>query len=139
MKVEFKELVEYDAKFLHVRAGVRYWDDAKVNGQEDVDGSLIPFKKGDDWCPIIEIDTGKIQGWPEGVEADIHYKVCDDGDYTLFTNAKNQIIDISGYVPNCMCPNDEGYGDYIIMQVNGDGLIDGWNPSFEDFQETDED
>lgn len=30
---------------LKVEAGVRYWEDATVNGIEDVDGALIPCKK----------------------------------------------------------------------------------------------
>lgn len=25
-----------------------------------------------------------------------------------------------------MCPADEGYGDYIIMNIDEDGIIQGW-------------
>jgi hypothetical protein len=36
---------------LHVKAGVRYWEDATVNGEEDTDGSFIPFRN-EDYQPI---------------------------------------------------------------------------------------
>ena len=62
---------------LRVSAGVRYWEDASVNGVEDTDGTLIPFRKGDLWCPIIDLETGQIYDWPAGANAYIHYKVCD--------------------------------------------------------------
>ena len=35
-----------------------------------------------------------------------------------------------------MCPADEGYGDYIDMNVRSDGSIEGWSCSdFEDWLE----
>ena len=67
-----------NAKFIEVEAGVRYWEDASINGVEDTDGK-VPFRKGDAWCPVIELQTGQVQNWPVGVEANIHYKVCDAG------------------------------------------------------------
>ena len=53
-------------KYLRARCGVRYWEDATVNGETDEDGSRIPCRKGDDWCPLIELESGQIEGWPEG-------------------------------------------------------------------------
>ena len=32
-----------------------------------------------------------------------------------------------GYVPKVMCPVDEGYGDYIIMDIDENGFIQDWN------------
>jgi hypothetical protein len=32
--------------YIEVEAEVRYWEDASVNGQEDTDGKLMPFRFG---------------------------------------------------------------------------------------------
>ncbi len=116
-----------NAKFILVSAGVRYWEDATVNGAEDKDGTLIPFRSGDNWLPIIDVDTGTIVGWPAGVTAEIHYKVCDAGTYTLADAEYKKIGAFGGYyVPEILCPKDNGYGDYIILAVDEWGRIDGW-------------
>ncbi len=119
---------------LHVKAGVRYWEDATINNVEDTeDGSLIPCKEGDLWCPIIDVDSGKILNWRIGTTARIHYKVCDNGCYTLMDNDLVIAMIEDDYVPKCMCPKENGYGDYIIMDINADGVISNWNADFADF------
>ena len=79
MKVVLKVQKEYEVKYLKVRAGVRYWEDTTVNGEVDEEGLLIPLRTGGSWTPLIDIDRGVIIDWPQGVVADINYKVCDDG------------------------------------------------------------
>lgn len=39
----------------------------------------------------------------------------------------NVIKSYDGYVPEVMCPKDNGYGDYIIMDIDENGFIQGWN------------
>lgn len=113
-----------NATHIEFSAGVRYWEDATVNGIEDEDGSLIPGRDGDVWRGKIDLATGKIVDWPTGVEADIHYKVCDDGVYWLLDAEGNRIAEREGYVPGAfMCHGDSGYGDYIIMRIGPDGQI----------------
>lgn len=113
-------------KATHIRtaAGVRYWEDAVVNGVEDTDGMLIPGRKGDDWCVSINLAEGRVENWPEGTEASIHYKVCDAGDYWLTDADGNDLAHRDGYVPGTfLCHGANGYGDYIIMDIGGDGKI----------------
>lgn len=120
-----------EAKFIEVRAGVRYWEDAYLNGQEDTDG-VIPFRQGDLWIPVIELSTGEVVDWPQGMEAKVHYKVCDAGEYWLLDENKNRIAKYTDYyVPNSiLCIGDNGYGDYIIFTIGTDGKIVNWkNPS----------
>lgn len=118
----------FEVAFLQVSAEVRYWEDAAINGAEDEAGTLIPFRNGDLWEPVIDLVAGRIVDWPEGVVADIHYKVCDQGEYWLLDADKKRIAKWSDdYVPNALlCPEVEGYGDYIIMAVDGSGAIRGW-------------
>ena len=114
--------------YLIISARVRYWEDATVNGVEDADGSLIPLRFGDEWEPEIHIDSGVIKGWPEGVEANIHYKVCDAGTYWLEDHEGVRRWKYQGdYVPDILSPSGEGYGDYIIMKVFSDGSIEKWD------------
>lgn len=120
MKTELATL----AKYIELRAGVRYWEDSRINGIEDVDGYVL-FRSGKYWCPVISIDDGAVMGWPEGIPADIHYKVCDDGEYWLLDHDRKRIAKWRGdYVPDeFLCHGDTGYGDYIIFKIGKDGKI----------------
>lgn len=116
-----------NARFIEVSAGVRYWEDATLNGQDDTEGK-VPLREGDRWCPVIDLESGEILNWPAGLEAHIHYKVCDDGDYWLLDESRIRIAKWRGYyVPeDFLCVGDEGFGDYIIFRVNADGKICDW-------------
>ena len=114
--------------YLEVEAEPRYWEDATVDGVSDEDGSRIPLRNGGLWKPVIELSTGRILDWPAGTKAQIHYKVCDAGEYWLQDSARRRIAKYgSSYVPSRpLCPEKAGYGDYIIMEVGPDGQISGW-------------
>lgn len=124
------------AQFVEVSAEVRYWEDADLNGTTDVEGK-IPLRRGDLWEPVIELATGRVLNWPDGTAADIHYKVCDAGEYWLLDESKSRIAKWRGYyVPNdFLCVGDNGYGDYIIFKIGEDGLIAGWRPPYVDEDE----
>ena len=117
-----------DAVYIEVKAGVRYWEDAKVNGVWDENGTLTPMRVEDDWCPVIRLADGAVQGWPTGITADVSYKVCDEGEYWLLDSDKNRIAKWrDDYVPgDFLCHGDNGFGDYIIMRIDGRGLVAGW-------------
>lgn len=113
------------AAFIEVEAGVRYWEDGTVNGVDDEDGSRIPCRVNDAWCPTIELATGRIVDWPDGITADVHYKVCDDGRYWLLDADGRRVAKYKDdYVPGSfLCHGDNGYGDYIILCIGADGHI----------------
>ena len=138
MKITIKVKKEFEVKYLKAKCGVRYWEDATVNGEEDKDGVLIPCRDGDYWCPIIDIETGLITNWLKGHEASIHYKVCDDGEYSLLDSDMGEIITIADYVPKMLCPKRGGYGDYVIMDVDRDGKIIDWKANLTEFEEFEE-
>jgi hypothetical protein len=115
--IEVVEKKQVPVKYLQARCGVRYWEDATVN-----------------WCPKIELETGKIVEWPQGTTAHIHYKVCDDGDYKLLDDAGNMVVHVDEYVPAIMSPGDScKCGDYVVMDVDADGLIQKWVVTFKGF------
>lgn len=123
-------------QYFKIDAGVRYWEDASVNGVADDKGELIPFRNGDRWQPIIDITTGVVINWPAGTVADIHYKVCDDGNYYICDSNMLPLMQIeSFYVPDMACPEPHGFGDYIIMHIDGTGKVQNFKYSEKGFHE----
>ena len=118
-----------NAIYIEVSAAVRYWEDATVNGQEDTDGKLIPLTQGSYWVPVIRLADGQIMNWPKGTTADVHYKVCDQGEYWLSIDGRRIAKWAGHYVPNdflCHGEDAQGFGDYIILEVGSDGIIAGY-------------
>ena len=147
MKVKIKIEKEFELKTLQVKAGVRYWVDSVINGVEYSDDSpeddvnskaATPCVNGELWMPEIEIETGKILNWKQGVTAEIHYKVCDQCGWEL-KDEKGEVVlsEEDGYVPDTLCPKDRGYGDYIIMDIDENGVIADWQFDINDFQKED--
>lgn len=138
MKVKVLREVEVDARTIQVSAHIRYWEDGVVNGEDDIDiegcedaKPKMPLAQKISgewfWMPEIEIETGRILNWPEGTTASIHYKVCDEFGCTVYDVDNEVVKDYEGYVESFMCPKQAGYGDYIIMDIDSDGFIDGWS------------
>lgn len=84
-----------------------------------------------DWCPVIDVNEGKVLDWTPGFILRTHFKVCDQGVYVYSNYDETQQIvscDCDDYyVPNWLCDFDEGYGDYMYIQINGDGTIENWD------------
>lgn len=139
MKAFVKVKKQVELKTLRVMAGVRYWEDSMINGVYDEEGTLTPCRKGENWCPDIDIDTGVVLNWELGKRAEIHFKVCDDGCYYLLDENDNVQLSIEGdYVPEMMCPKENGYGDYIIMDIDEIGKIKDWKKTLSGFVNDDE-
>lgn len=142
-------------RILKINAGVRYYEDGKVNGVYDISfeeqlAGLMPKipcakfltikqhniftgKEYDAkelrWCLEINAETGVILNWHKGIKASVHYKVCDDCMIEYFVD-DDLICNNDGYwyCPDFLAIDDEGYGDYIIMNIDEDGKIEHWNP-----------
>ena len=118
---------EIEVKYLKASVHVRYWEDSTLDDMQDADGQM-PGRKGEMWEPIISLEDGVIANWKIGHKASIHYKVCDEGEYYLLDENHKAVAKMpsGSYVPDIMCPKGDGYGDYVIMDVNSDGMIDKW-------------
>lgn len=122
---------------LNVYATPRYWGDTKVDEMYDTeDGNNIPCRNGDRWEPIIDIETGRITNWEQGKTANIHYKVADECGWAIFLDNGERLMWVDdGYVPDTLCPKKDGFGDYIIMDVDENGMIAGWKFDLGDFKD----
>lgn len=117
-------------KHVCVSAHVRYTEDATLNGVDDVDGNIYGYDKNTErWEITIDIDEGNIIDWRTGDTASVHYKVCDECQIQIMTDDSLEVYNNEDYVPDFLCPKEEGYGDYIIMDIDENGHIDNWNPS----------
>ena len=120
MKFEKQVIQEINVKFIDIVAPVRY-------GEEDIPNDF-PGRVGDTWMARVEIETGKIVDWTNGVAADFSMKVVDEGSYHLIDENNNSVASIEeDYVPNGVIPGE--YGDYIEMEINEQGVITNWPKS----------
>lgn len=89
------------------------------------------WKERQDWCPVIDVNEGKVLDWTPGFILRTHFKVCDQGIYVYSNYDETQQIVSTDcneyYVPEWLCDWDNGYGDYIFIQINGDGSIENWD------------
>lgn len=125
-----------NAHYIEVEADVRYWEDAIVNDECDCDGTLIPLRDGDTWRPVVRLIDGKVMDWPQGVSADVFYKVCDQGFYYLLDEKKVRIAKWKGsYVPrrflthkgSVIVFNSNVYSDSIELSIDSNGDILSYN------------
>jgi hypothetical protein len=137
-------------KQLCVLAHVRYWEDSEVNGIEDIDfyeskgigkpkmPCSVKLKEepqgliySDHWAwnPIIDVERGIITNWDKGNIANIHYKVCDGCEIEAFDNDGGFLCnnDNDCYCPEFLSPEGDGFGDYIIMNIDKSGKILNWD------------
>jgi hypothetical protein len=135
VEINVKEKKKFNLKTLHVNANARYWENSTINGFNDTErGDLIPCKENNSWKPIIDIDNGIILNWEKGKVASIHYKVVDCCRYEIHDDNGKIIKSVEdGYVPRTLSPKRNGYGDYIIMDIDENGLINNWIFKVDDF------
>jgi hypothetical protein len=103
---------------------------------------FINFTKDtDNWRElefVINLKDHSIIDWKKkrnGRSGYLFYKVVDAGTYTLLDENDEIIKELSGYVPNRLIPEPNGYGDYIELTINSEGIITNWSKddSFHEF------
>ena len=92
-----------------------------------------PRLTADRWVADVNIDTGKIAGWPaDAGPRQLYMKVNDAGIYTLRTITKDgdspsvigSVKREHEYVPHGVVPGEDG--DYIDLKIAADGTITNW-------------
>ena len=134
-------------RILHVTAGVRYWEDTKIDGVADIgidelakDETAKPrmpfaverkFSKSNeyDWDIKIDVDEGVIIGWSDfNVSASTHYKVCDECEIRYYVDDR-LMCHYEGYVPKFLALSDGSWydGDYVVLDIDKNGKISHWD------------
>jgi hypothetical protein len=114
---------------VHIPVWVEDQDQFEMVGvdQEDVLENLAGFDRDNEkvvWD--IDIETGTIQNW-NGKEVNLFDKLCDEGTFELIYDGNVIAQYEHEYVPDFLCIGTEGYGDYIALSINEDGIIKDWN------------
>lgn len=93
-------------------------------------GKHEALKERMDWCPIIDVNEGKIENWTPGFMLKTHFKVCDQGIYVYSNSDESKQIVSSDcddyYVPSWLDADGDGYGDYLQISIGEDGKINDW-------------
>ena len=137
MNVTLIKPIVFNIKYIIADFGVRYFEDSTINeSEDDPDNPKMPCvvdRHGNKrWVIKVDLEEGQVIGWPSGTRAVIHYKVCDDGHYTLLDDEGDIVEEFDSYVPDVFSINDSGYGDYVIMTIDGEGFIEDWQCTPED-------
>lgn len=140
-----KEIIikkEVDIAYAECKIFARYWQDSRPNGEkDDAEHPKMPCVEteknyaGKDqlaWCPFIDLDEGRIVNWINGETAQIHYKSCDENEINLVDRDGEVVREYFGYVPDILDPYGEGYGDYVIMNIDEHGYIENFNNDVND-------
>lgn len=152
MKISRTVKTEQDIKYLRATMGVRYWQDCEYSTDgvnyidpnvEDTDEESenmkkitpcvvrkdIGYKPSDYWEIVIDIDNGKVLNWPDNFWLKAQYKVADDGEYVFLDENMNEVVNITDkydqyYVPGFLSLEDNGYGDYVYLNIDNKGNIE---------------
>lgn len=150
MKQTIKVEKEFDLATAECQIFSRYWEDAELNGiREDAEKPKMPGvcpvkhffydKKQLAWCPVIDLDRGCIINWPVGNVAKIHYKSCDENRIVIRDRHGDLVKDYEGYVPRFLDPYRDGFGDYVIMEIDSNGYIRYFDNNLDDIFDDEED
>lgn len=153
MKINRTIKIEQDIKYLKACMGIRHWQDcdySKDDGKTWIDAceedtveesenmkeitpcvikKNIGYGDSDYWEIIIDLDNGKILDWPNNISIRTHYKVCDDGEYIFLDENKEEVVNITDkydqyYVPDFLAIEDDGWGDYVYLNIDNQGNIE---------------
>ena len=124
-----KDFDDTKEECLKVREHIPFVSIVKNNIDKKEFGWWLKDEEEDYWTIIIDLENGKILDWPKGFCLNTFYKVCDEGDYSFLDENKNEVLNITDkfeqyYVPNFMSLEDEGFGDYVYLNIDGEGNIE---------------
>lgn len=131
MKIKVLRPVEIEITHIHLSLPVRYEEEDMPND--------FPLRIGELWEAMVEIDSGRIEDWPQGKEGEFYMKVVDMGTYTLYgpspkDGSRAVLAELNEeYVPHGVVPGE--WGDYVHLKINGHGVITNWpRPSRMNFE-----
>lgn len=120
MKIQIPTTTEVEITHVRIAAAVNYEEDEIPND--------FPGRIHDVWHADINIDTGKIEGWPQGRVEDMFLTVKDSGSYYLIDANSQKGTPIASrendYAPNDLIPGK--YGDTIELKIDGNGIVTNW-------------
>ncbi len=85
----------------------------------------FPFFSGDRCRMTIDIESGKIDGWPENAGSqNLYMLVSITGNYALLAPDGTEVARMTGQSPPRIIPSH--FGDTIDLEIAADGTITNW-------------
>jgi hypothetical protein len=75
---------------------------------------------------ISGVENGVVKPWDSG-NVHIGFKIVDGGNYILMGNGREIFRKDFEYVPDFLQIEENGYGDYIEIDIEKNGKVKGWN------------
>lgn len=75
----------------------------------------------------IDVENGKLLNHDFGHKIELYNKVVDEGTYTLVDTETGETKIIQDYVIAGLDTYGNGYGDYVILNINENGFIKEWD------------
>ncbi len=75
----------------------------------------------------IDVENGKLLNHDLGHKIKLYNKAVDEGTYTLLDTETGETKTIQDYVISGLDTYGNGYGDYVILDVDKNGFIKGWD------------
>lgn len=123
MNIVYSKPTEAAAATIRCRLPVRYLDEEETRAMME---AWPGWGGGPRVEVVLDLDARTVRDWPEGKMARLHLKVVDEGVYDLLDEDGEVLMSLAGaYVPSCV-PGK--YGDYVVMSVGPDGVVEGWRP-----------
>ena len=124
-----KDFEDTKEECLKVREHIPFVSIVKNNIDKKEFGWWLKDSEEDYWTIIIDLDNGKILDWPKEFCLNTNYKVCDEGEYSFLDENKKELLNITDkfkqyYVPDFMAIEDNGDGDYVYINIDGEGNIE---------------
>lgn len=124
-----------DIKYIRAEGAFYHLDDCDVDDpNKNVDWYNLPFVKevnketGSGSIDMtINIDTGKILIDNSDYTFNIYYKTVDNLEYTCYNKDWNIVGKFRDYTPLLFSQYENGFGDYMGLNVGYNGRIEGWN------------
>lgn len=121
MKLTVKRRIEEEVEAKHLVVIVPHDEVEYEDCYEGAGRVPATFRTDHGYQFRVDLATGRIVGWPEGLSVDAHYKPRDGGTYQI-CDANDAVIYewVDCYVPGFLDHNDGG-DDYLDFKISPDG------------------
>jgi len=132
MKARFfdeDKIEEADVKTVRIHLIVTHGNISEIPSQF-ISECVYDTGDSDDWLEVdVDIETGIIKNWPQGVSGHIGVKVRDSGHYELLDENGHCVTIKYGSVPSKLIPPRDS--SYLYWDIDSNGRITSWYNEFD--------
>ena len=109
-------------EYLQIEVKIAKWHYCIISDNS----SIVPCMVDNCWKPIIDVETGIITNWVQGVTVKMNCWI-EEGEYYLLSADKKPVFGYYGFVPAILSgAKVDDSVDYIGMDIEANGHIKNW-------------